>query len=306
MPQQTYDPSSKWLLEEHGAGILYLAGERHVLSCTARKAEVVQPRQLPDGLLEVRFADRPEPSLVLVEVATYPEQRVVDQVTDDIRLVRQAREVLPEALVLCLRQRGTYRVPQRTETKSTLGWTTEALSWKVVEMWTLSAEELLAAPDLGVVTLATLARYDGPPEVLLQRCRDRIDREGGRQRGNLLAVAQVLAQLNFNRPEWLEILGGKTVIESPLIQEIGAEFSRTTGVKAALAVLKRRFGTVPPGVAAGLELVKQQEKLIELTGEAAVCASLDEFEQRLSQELPAPPPVSTRGKRRSRKPSAEG
>jgi hypothetical protein len=43
---------------------------------------------------------------VLVEVATYPEKRVVDQVQDDIRLVRQARGVLPEAVVLCLCPRG--------------------------------------------------------------------------------------------------------------------------------------------------------------------------------------------------------
>ena len=61
MSQQLFDPSSKWMLEEQGASILYLAGARSVLSCRARKAEVVQPRQLPDGLLEVRFAGSAEP-----------------------------------------------------------------------------------------------------------------------------------------------------------------------------------------------------------------------------------------------------
>ena len=197
MSQQTFDPSSKWLLEEQGASILYAAGARSVLSCKARKAEVVQPRKLPDGLLEVRFANTKEPSLVLVEVATYPEPRVVEQIQDDIRLVRQARGVLPEALVLCLCPRGSYRVPERAEETSTLGWTAQALSWKVVEVWTLSAEELLAAPHVGIVPLAILARSEWPPEVLLQRCRDRIDREGGKQRANLLAVTQVFAQLAF-------------------------------------------------------------------------------------------------------------
>src|SRR4051812_27270009 len=176
MSQQTFDPSSKWMLEEEGPSILYLAGERSVLSCKARKAEVVQPRKLPDGLLEARFAGRPEPSLVLVEVATYPEQRVVQQVQDDIRLVRQARGVLPEALVLCLCPRGSYRVPEQAEQQSALGWTAEILRWKVVEVWTLSAEELLAAPNIGVVPWVSLARYEGSPEVLLQRCRDRLER----------------------------------------------------------------------------------------------------------------------------------
>jgi hypothetical protein len=67
MSQQTFDPGSKWMIEEQGASILYVAGARSVISCKARKAEVVQPRQLPDGLLEARFADRTEPGLVLVE-----------------------------------------------------------------------------------------------------------------------------------------------------------------------------------------------------------------------------------------------
>jgi hypothetical protein len=163
VPQPLFDPSSKWMLEEHGASILYLAGARSALSCKARKAEVVQPRKLPDGLLEARFTGRAGTSLVLVEVATYPEERVVAQVQDDIRLVRQARGLLPEALVLCLCPRGAYRVPDRSEETSGLGWTAAALSWKVVEVWELQAEELLAAPSVGVVPWAPLARYDSPP-----------------------------------------------------------------------------------------------------------------------------------------------
>ena len=75
------------MIEEHGASILYLAGARNVVSCKARKAEVVQPRKLPDGLLEARLRSRAQTRLFLVEVATYPEERVVQQIRDDIRLV---------------------------------------------------------------------------------------------------------------------------------------------------------------------------------------------------------------------------
>ena len=32
MPQPTFDPSSKWLLEEHGAAILYLASLKGLMS----------------------------------------------------------------------------------------------------------------------------------------------------------------------------------------------------------------------------------------------------------------------------------
>ena len=125
------------------------------------------------------------------------------------------------------------------------------------------------------------------------------------QRANLLAVAQVFARLHFDRPEWLDILGGrKAMIESPLIQEIGAEFERTGQVKTMLRFLKARFGTVTPTITAGLEQVKEDDRLARLTDHAATCPSLQAFEQCLLQELPVPPPVSTRGKRRSRKPPA--
>jgi hypothetical protein len=182
VPQPTFDPSSKWMLERYGSSFLYLGGARSVVSCRTIAAEVVQPRKLPDGLLEARFADSAKARLVLMEVATYPDKRVVEQVRDDIRLVRQARGVLPEALVLCLAQRGRYRVPRQAEERSPLGWTSETLSWNVVELWTPSAEELLAAPSVGAVPWAPLARYDGPPEVLLRRCRDRIDRKAAPRR----------------------------------------------------------------------------------------------------------------------------
>jgi hypothetical protein len=204
MAQQKYDPSSKWMVEEQGRSILWLGGERNVVSCKARQAEVVQPRKLPDGLLEATFPGSAKLRLVLVELATYPEKRVVKQIQDDIRLVRQARGVLPEAIVLCLSQRGTYRVPPRAESASALGWTTEALSWKVIELWTLPAEPLLTGPDVALALWALLAHFEGPPEVLLRRCRDRIDQDGGRQRDNLLAVATVFAQLHYDKPEWLD------------------------------------------------------------------------------------------------------
>ena len=213
----------------------------------------------------MKFADRPEPGLVLVEVATYPEKRVVGQMQDGIRLVRQVHGILPEAVVLCLCPRGDYRVPGRAEERSSLGWTSEALAWKVVELWTLSAEELLAAPNVGVVPWATLGHYDGPPEVLLQRCRDHLDREGGKQQANLLAVAQVFARLHYDQPQWLDILGGrKAMIESPLIQEIVDEADRAGQVKAIRLVLEERFGAVTPTSAAGLEQVKDDEKLARL------------------------------------------
>jgi hypothetical protein len=244
--------------------------------------------------------------LVLVEVATYPEKRAVEQIQADIRLVREARGVLPEAVVLCLAQRGRYRVPEQAEESSPLGWTAETLRWKVVELWTRQAEDLLAAPDVGLVPLAPLAQYDGPPEVLLQRCRDRVEREGGAERANLLAVTQVFASLLFNRPELLDILGGRRAMdEFPLIKKIRAESGQEMRRKDILVLLEDRFGTVTPAVTAGLARVQEEEKLLRLLRQTGKCPSLEAFEVSLREELPAPPAPSTRTRRRSRKPPTE-
>ena len=51
---QEYDKSSKWLIQHHGNSILHLAGVRDILDWRPLQAEFVQPRRLPDGLLEVR------------------------------------------------------------------------------------------------------------------------------------------------------------------------------------------------------------------------------------------------------------
>jgi hypothetical protein len=124
----------------------------------------------------------------------------------------------------------------------------------------------------------------------------------GRERENLLAVAQVLARLHFDRPEWMEILGGrKAMIESPLLQEIVAESARAERVKTLLDILKDRFGSVTPTITAGLEQVKARERLRRLTTQAFSCKSLQAFEEALLDELPKRTPPSTRGKRRSPK-----
>jgi len=46
-----YDKSSKWLIEHHAGAILKLAGLSDIASWTPVQAELVQPRQLPDGLV---------------------------------------------------------------------------------------------------------------------------------------------------------------------------------------------------------------------------------------------------------------
>jgi hypothetical protein len=98
-----YDKSSKWLIETHADAILRLAGVGPVKSWHALPGELVQSRQLPDGLVEVVFPNRSERVLHLIEISTYPDNRVPEQLLDDIatenwNLQRHLLELDPESL----------------------------------------------------------------------------------------------------------------------------------------------------------------------------------------------------------------
>ena len=62
---QPYDKSSKWLIQHHGDSMLRLARVEKIEAWRPVQAEVVQPRQLPDGLLEVRLRGEPRDDLFL-------------------------------------------------------------------------------------------------------------------------------------------------------------------------------------------------------------------------------------------------
>jgi hypothetical protein len=296
MGQPIYDLSSKWLLEHHGRAIALLGGRHDVVSCKSIQSEVVQPRQLPDGLLEVRLRGQREPALILVEFATYPETRVVYQMMDGLRLVRQVRGILPDGLVIVLRPKGKYRVPEEGMTESALGWSKETLSWKRVEIWTLSAEEALASPDIGGVPLVPLMHFEGPPEPLLRLCRERIDREGGGQRANLLAVTQSLMKLRFPQQALLDILGGsRAMIESPLIKEILEKNELETRRRVIEEDIQDRFGPLPEAGRASLQGLTDRTELRALRRFANSCTTLEAFLERLAKETAQPPaPVSSR------------
>lgn len=140
------------------------------------QAEVVQPRQLPDGLLEVRLQGEATDDLYLLEVATYPERRVTQQIARDLLLVWLDRHELPESIVLVLAPKGKYRVPRECRLQSRRGTSRCTVKWNVVELWTVPAEELLKPGDVGLAPWVMLATSSAEPVELAQRCRDVIDR----------------------------------------------------------------------------------------------------------------------------------
>jgi hypothetical protein len=275
-----YDRSSKWLIQHHGDAILRLAGVEDIESWRALQAEVVQPKQLPDGLLEVVLRGQEHPSLYIAEVATYPADRTQEQSLRDAMLVYLARRELPEVLTLVLCRKGNAATPSTAVRDSRRGWTRLQASWRVVELWDLQAEQLLAAGDIGLVPWVPLTSFAGPPEPILEACRQEIDRlADSDEHENLLAVTQVLARLRYNDPSLLAILGGKqVVIESPLIQEVFVWRVR----EAILRLLATRFGPVPQDVVQSLERFQDEAQLFDLHALAATCPDLDAFRARLT------------------------
>jgi predicted transposase YdaD len=275
-----YDRSSKWILQHHGNSVLFLAGVRAIRSWKTLQAEVVQPRQLPDGLLEVFRKDKKTPDLYVVEIATYPEKRMIEQVFRDAMLVYLDRRQLPEVLTVVLRPRGSAATTGIAKHVSPGRWCELQLRWRVVEVWTLSAKRLLAAEDIGLVPWVPLAKSDEPPETLLRKCREKIERLAPQEeRLNLLAVTQVLTRLRYNRPGLLEILGGtRVMIESPLIQEMLAKARHEDIVR----ILVARFDAVPDDLKHKISAIQGESRLNDLVSWAARCSDLASFRSRLT------------------------
>jgi hypothetical protein len=218
--------------------------------------------------------------LYVLEIATYPEARVIEQVVRATALVYLDRQVVPDVLVVFLHPRGNVLTARSTTMRSRQGWTTWPLSWRTVELWNLPAEILLAAGDVGLIPWVPLTQFEGPPEAIVRKCRERID-EGAppNERENLLAVTQFLARLRYNDPGLFNLLGGRrAMIESPLLQEILAEVRR----EDIIAFLTSRFGSAAGELEADLKTIEDEARLNELIKLSASCRSLKSFRKELS------------------------
>lgn len=151
--------------------------------------------------------------------------------------------------------------------------------WKVVELWTLPAVEFLAQGDVGVTPWVPLMYFDGPPESLLERCAEKIEREAHpKDRVDLLVVSQVFGELKFPIPLLADIFGGQqAMFESRLLQKWFAERMH----KAILALLKARFGSVPRDVTRLLREILDEERLNTLNVLAAQCPDMQAFREAL-------------------------
>ncbi len=282
-----YDKISKWSIQRRGGSILRMAGVQDIETWTPRQAELVLPRQLPDGVLEVRERGRTESDIYIVEIATYPDARVPSQAVRDAALGLLERNVLPEVLVVFLHEKGNVPAADSIELRSRKGFTTLYLRWRAIKLWEIPAEDLFAMGDVGLVPWVALAKFSDAPETIVSRCKARIDRETSPpDRDDLLTAAQFLLPLRYDKKEPLlgrlqELLGGReAMIHSPLYQEIVEETSREVRQQDILVILEDRFGAEAKDVEALLKTV-EFDRLMELVRFARKCRSLASFRKRL-------------------------
>ncbi len=279
MARQRFDIGSKWLLHHQGKGVLLVGGIKGVRRIEPMPGEIAQARRFPDGLLRVYLAGERTPHHVLVEMATFPEKRALKQARNDLTLAYSALGYLPELLMLVLAPKGGLRIEGRYEVRSKLGLSRLEAEWKPIELWTLSAETFLSQGDVGIVPLILLMDFDGPPEALVERCAEKIEREAHpKDWADLLAVSQVLAGVRFPNPELLRLLGGEqTMIESPVLRKMIA----ATRHEDILDVLKTRFGTVPRDLSRHLRAILDDKKLRRLNVLAVQTPDLEAFREVL-------------------------
>ena len=193
MARQRYDRGGKWLTRHFAPVLLRVAGEGGVVSCEPHQSEVIEPGQTPDGLLNVVLKGRRKPVRYLIELGTRAERRLTKQMQRGMMLVYLNFGELPEGLAFVLSPRGNYRLPSEIEVRSRRGTGSLRQTWKVVELWTVPADPLLASGDVGVIPWVPLTDFRGSPEAMIRECRRRIDRQApDHQREQLLAVTQVM------------------------------------------------------------------------------------------------------------------
>jgi hypothetical protein len=73
--------------------------------------------------------------------------------------------------------------------------------WRVVELWNVPAEPVLATADPGLMPWVPLMQSAEPPDVVLRRCREVIDQHAtAAEREPLLTVTQVFTALRYKDP----------------------------------------------------------------------------------------------------------
>lgn len=280
-----YDASSKWLIETFASELLRIAGVGPIASVKLLPGELIQSRQLPDGLAEVRLVGQTDPVLCLIEINTFSYAATANELLDDVMLTYLNRRVVPEVIAITLHDRGNVRVSPNICVNSPLGHTRLEAGWRVVHLWELNANDFLPLSDPGLAPWVPLMKIDGSPESVLQQCKDVIDQKTtDAKHENLLNATYILAGLRWDEKllKRIFVKEGK-MIESPVLQRWFQETAIETRQNVILESLEGKFGgPVPADVSAAVRVITDENRLKQLLPLVYSSVTLDVFRQSLA------------------------
>jgi hypothetical protein len=126
------------------------------------------------------------------------------------------------------------------------------------------------------------------PKSGIVRC-DAAERKQNRASREKLAATQVMAEMRYNDPKLLSLLGGsgmwleKLFEESPSASSWMKENVRKTTRGHIIRVLSKRFHSVPDDLVAWLNTINDQEKLESLHDIGLECVDLEAFRVAMSK-----------------------
>ena len=128
-----------------------------------------------------------------------------------------------------------------------------------------------------------LTRYDGPPEVLLQQCHDRIVQNAPPDKAlPLLVVSTIFASMaTADRTLWDIILEKATMIDAPLLRAVRKEGRLENARSYILDVLAARFGVVTEDVRAGINVIADESRLREFALYLVTCPDYASFREHI-------------------------
>ena len=138
-------------------------------------AELVLPTKLPDGLLFAwgkqgsplsRSSSRSRPT---------PSSSKAEQALRDLLLVYLIRGEVAQRPRVGTPPKGQLRVPDHAHRASSDTATELGGRWRVVELWTIPTQPVLATANPGMMPWVPLMPAAEPPEIVLRRCREVMD-----------------------------------------------------------------------------------------------------------------------------------
>jgi hypothetical protein len=191
------------------------------------------------------------------------------------------------------RIRGELASPIKLAAPGPDGVTELGGRWRVIELWNVPAEPVLATADPGIMPWVPLMQATEPPEVVLRRCREVIDQHSqAEDHDRLIAVTEVFTRLRYKDSDLLSILGRNTEMieaayefaKSLLIRDITA----ATSQRDILRFLRARFGPVPAELEAEVKAIRDESVLDAAIELAASSPDMEHFAAEL-RAIPRPP-----------------